>query len=91
VDGLETYNPLDSQFYDIYVVEKIGTKQGWMKPAMDEDWMNGYQQEMEYFYGTIVRGEEPFSSGELGYDTVATIYSAYLSAERRGAEVEIPG
>ena len=91
VDGLETYNPLDSQFSDIYIVEKIGTKQGWSKPAMDEDWMNGYQQEMEYFYGNIAGGEVPFSSGELGCDTVATLYSAYLSAERRGAEVGIPG
>jgi hypothetical protein len=31
------------------------------------------------------------SSSGLGRDTVAVIYSAYLSAERGGAEIEIPG
>ncbi|HCM27312.1 MAG: oxidoreductase [Treponema sp. GWB1_62_6] len=90
VDGLETYNPKESQFADVYVVEKIGTKQGWSKPAMNEDWMNGYFQEMEYFYANIAGGEAPLASGELGFDGVATLYSAYLSAERRGAEVGIP-
>jgi predicted dehydrogenase len=46
MDGVETYNPKEEQFKDIYVVEKIGTKQGWSKPAPDENWMNGYVQEM---------------------------------------------
>jgi len=32
----------------------------------------------------------PLSSGELARDTMAVLYSAYLSAERRGAEVELP-
>ncbi|MFA6504935.1 MAG: Gfo/Idh/MocA family oxidoreductase [Treponemataceae bacterium] len=90
IDGLETYNPVDAQFKDVYVVEKIGTKQGWSKPAMNEDWMNGYVQEMEYFYDIIARDEAPLASSELGFDTVSALYSAYLSAERHGAEVLIP-
>lgn len=29
----------------------------------------------------------PLSSGELARDTIAVLYSAYLSTERRGGEV----
>lgn len=90
MDGLETYNPAEEQFKDIYVVEKIGTRQGWSKPAPDENWMNGYVQELSYFYRCIRDGKAPFSSSQLGYDTVSVIYSAYLSAEKGGAEVDVP-
>ncbi|HUX12506.1 MAG TPA: Gfo/Idh/MocA family oxidoreductase [Spirochaetia bacterium] len=89
VNALETYNPVESQFDDIYVVEKIGTKQGWTKPAPDENWMNGYVQELRSFYTLIDEGKPSESSAELGYDTVNVIYSSYLSAERRGTEVTL--
>ena len=36
--AMQTYNPVDANFKDIYVVEKIGTKQGWTYPSPDEDW-----------------------------------------------------
>ncbi len=88
IDALETYNPKEEQFEDVYVVEKIGTKQGWSKPAPDENWMNGYVQELKNFYISMGRREKSLCDSELGFDTVAVIYSAYLSAERRGAEVE---
>ena len=90
VDGLETYNPVDDQLRDVYVVEKIGTKQGWSKPAPDEHWMNGYLQELGEFYRCMAEGRPSFSGAQLGYDTVAVLYSAYLSAERGGREVEVP-
>ncbi len=89
IDALETYNPLESQFEDIYVVEKIGTKQGWSKPAPDENWMNGYVQELRDFYDCMSKNKKSLSSSDLAFDTVSVIYSAYLSAERRGEEVEI--
>ena len=89
VDGLATYNPVESQFDDIYVVEKIGTKQGWSNPAADENWMTGYVQEIRYFYECIKNNELPLKYSELGYDTVDVIYSAYLSAERSGTEVAV--
>jgi predicted dehydrogenase len=89
IDGCETYNPAEAQFENIYVVEKTGTKQGWSKPAPDENWMNGYVREMADFYTCIATGKEPLSSAELGYDTVAVIYGAYLSAERKGAEISV--
>ena len=89
IDSLETYNPVESQFDDIYVVEKIGTKQGWTRPAPDENWMSGYVQELTSFYECIRNGSTSYCSAELGYDTVSVIYSAYLSAEGGGREVEL--
>jgi len=88
-DMLQTYNPAEAQFDDIYVVEKIGTKQGWAKTAPDEDFAHGFPQEVEAFYRTVGYGEDVESDSQLAADTIATVYAGYLSAERRGAEVEV--
>ena len=88
-DGLKTYNPREEQFADVYVTEKIGTKQGWNNPAADENWANGYVHELEHFYRCIRDGVASFSGSELGADTAAVIYAAYLSSERAGAEVMV--
>ena len=90
IDALETYNPREELLKDVYVTEKIGTKQGWSHPAPDEDWQHGYPQEFQDFAESIQASREPQSGGALARDTIATLYAAYLSAERRGAEVEIP-
>ncbi|HUW61074.1 MAG TPA: Gfo/Idh/MocA family oxidoreductase [Candidatus Bathyarchaeia archaeon] len=87
--AMQVYNPLDANFRDVYTVEKIGTKQGWTNMPPDEDWSTGYPQEIEAFYRTIAYGEPVESDSRLGADTISTIYSAYVSAERGGAEVEI--
>ena len=87
--AMKTYNPVDKYFKDIYVVEKIGTKQGWSNPSPDEDWFAGYPQEMEAFYRTVAYGEPVQSNSPLGADCISTIYSAYVSAEKLGAEVPI--
>jgi predicted dehydrogenase len=91
IDALETYNPREEFLKDVYVTEKIGTKQGWSRPAPDEDWQHGYPREFQDFMESIRDEREPLSGAELARDTVAVLYSAYLSAERRGTEVEIPG
>jgi predicted dehydrogenase len=88
--AMQTYNPVDENFRDIYVVEKIGTKQGWSNPSPDEDWFTGYPQEMEAFYRTIAYGEPVASDSSLAADCITTIYSAYVSAEKMGAEIPIP-
>ncbi len=75
---------------DVYVTEKIGTKQGWSHPAPDEGWQHGYVQEFQDFLESIYHDREPLSGIELASDAIATIYTGYLSAERGGAEVEIP-
>lgn len=85
-----TYNPREEYFRDIYVVEKIGTKQGWACTSPDEDWFTGYPQEMEAFYRTIAYGQPLESDSQLAAEAIATIYSAYLSAARGGAAVAVP-
>jgi len=87
--AMQTYNPKEEYFRDIYVVEKIGTKQGWAFTSPEEDWFTGYHQEMEAFYRTIAYGDSLQSDLLLAADAIATIYSAYLSAERRGAAVDV--
>ena len=89
-DALETFNPREDILRDVYLVEKIGTKQGWSCPAPDEAWQHGYPQEFQDFMESVYYGREPLSGMELARDTIATIYAGYLSAERGGAEVAIP-
>lgn len=87
--AMMTYNPREELFRDIYTVEKIGTKQGWTCTSPDEDWMTGYPQEIEAFYRTIAYGEPLASDSLLAADAISTMYSAYVSAQRRGAAVAI--
>ncbi len=86
---MQTYNPVENYFHDIYTVEKIGTKQGWSNPFPDEDWITGYPQELEAFYHTIVYGERLESDLSLAGDVISTIYSGYVSAEQKGTERSI--
>ena len=90
VNALETYSPKEELLRDVYVVEKTGTKQGWSHPAPDEDWQHGYPQEFQDFAQCLAHNREPLSCGDLARDTIAVLYSAYVSAERRGVEVDIP-
>jgi predicted dehydrogenase len=90
IDALETFNPKEDAFREIYVTEKIETRQGWSHPAPDEAWQHGYPQEFQDFMESIAAGREPMAGVELARDTMATIYSAYVSAERGGAETRIP-
>ncbi len=87
--AMQVYNPLDANFRDVYTVEKIGTKQGWTSMPTDEDWFTGYPQEIEAFYRAAAYGESVESDSRLAADTISTIYSAYVSAERKGAEVGV--
>jgi predicted dehydrogenase len=85
--AMQTYNPVEKNFADIYVVEKIGTKQGWACTSPEEDWFTGYPQEMEAFYRTIAYGDPLESNSLLAADSIAVIYCAYLSAQQKGAAV----
>jgi len=90
VNAMELYNPQEEQLADVYVMEKIGTKQGWSNPSPDENWMFGYPQEIQDFMEAIATGREPKSGMLAASDVVSVLYAAYLSAERKGEEVEIP-
>ncbi len=87
--AMQTYNALEANFKDVYVVEKIGTKQGWSCPSPDEDWFTGYPQEIEAFYRTVACGDPVESDSLLAADAISTIYSAYVSAEQKGIAVPV--
>jgi len=87
--GMQVYNPVHANFEDIYTVEKIEQKQGWTNMPPDEDWFTGYPQEIEAFYRAVAYGEPVESDSRLGADAISTIYSAYVSAENKGAEVAV--
>jgi predicted dehydrogenase len=90
VDLLDTYNPVAAQFKDVYVVEKIGTKEGWSHPAADEEWQQGFHGEIQDFLECCVHGRAPQSGATIAHDTVATLYAGYVSAERGGQDAAVP-
>lgn len=88
-NAMQSYTPAEHYFQDVYVVEKTETKQGWSSMSPDEGWFAGYQHEMDAFYRTAAYGDPVESNSALAADVMATIYAGYVSAERKGAEVEI--
>jgi len=87
---VDTYNPKAEQYEDVYLIEKISSKEGWSPAAPDENFTLGYQPEVEDFVTCAVSGEAPQSGLDLALDTTATIYAAYLSDEDGGKEVDVP-
>ncbi|MGN6616037.1 MAG: Gfo/Idh/MocA family protein [Ilyomonas sp.] len=88
--AIQAYTPAQKYFDDVYVVEKTETKQGWSSMSPDESWFTGYQHEMEAFYRSAAYNEPVESNSSLAADVIATIYAGYVSAERKGTEVNIP-
>lgn len=89
-DLVDTYNPKAEQYEDVYLIEKISSKEGWSPAAPDENFTVGYLPEMEDFMTCAAAGGEPQSGLDLALDTTATIYAAYVSAEEQGREVKVP-
>ena len=90
VNLLDTYNPEAAQFRDVYLVEKLGTKEGWSHPAADEEWQQGFYAEIQDFAECCATGRRPQSGALVAHDTVAALYAGYVSAERGGQEVRVP-
>jgi predicted dehydrogenase len=88
-NAMQIFNPVEENLADVYVVEKTSTKQGWSFMSPDEAWFNGYQHEMDAFYRTLAYDEPIESNSQMAADVIATIYTAYLSAERNGIEINI--
>lgn len=87
---VDTYNPRGEQYKGIYLVEKCSTQEGWSPAAPDENFTMGYQGEVQDFLTCAANGTAPQSGLELALDTTAATYAAYVSAERRGQETDIP-
>lgn len=88
-NAMQTYTPDKYHFQDMYIVEKTETKEGWSSVSPDESWFTGYQHEMEAFYRSAAYNEPVESDSTLAADVIATIYSGYLSAEKRGTEMPV--
>lgn len=88
-NAMQLFNPVEEILTDVYVVEKTSTKQGWSSISPDEAWFNGYQHEMDAFYSAVAWGSAVESGSMLAADTMMTLYTAYCSAEKNGAEVSV--
>lgn len=86
-DSMEVYTPNKDYFSSVYLSEKVETQEGWNKISPEEGWFLGYQHEMNAFYSAILTETEIDSNSSLAAYTIATIYSAYVSAENKGIEV----
>jgi predicted dehydrogenase len=71
-----------------YLSEKLETHGGWSQPSPDEDWMQGYPQEMQDFAEAILHGRAPRADAGLGRDVLAVIYGAYVAVEE-GRRVDL--
>jgi len=88
-NAMQTYTPDEKHFKDVYIVEKTETRQGWSFVSPDEGWFTGYQHEMEAFYRSAAFGDPIESDSILAADVIATIYAGYLSAEKKGTDVQV--
>jgi len=75
------YAPEDHIFGDEYISEKIETKGGWSFPSPEEDWNQGYPQELRDFAEAIAENRDPISGFMLARDVALVLYGAYVSAE----------
>jgi predicted dehydrogenase len=87
-DACVAYAPAPEIFGDEYITEKIETKGGWTLPSPEEDWNQGYPQEMADFAAAISEDREPVSGFMLARDVALVLYSAYVSAEE-GRRVDL--
>jgi predicted dehydrogenase len=79
--AVRAYAPDAQVLAGSYLSEKLETHAGWSQPSPDEDWMQGYPQELHDFAQAIVQDRPPVSDARLGRDVVAVVYGAYVAAE----------
>ena len=72
------------------LMEKISSNEGWIPAFPEFGWSNGQYYEMRDFVTCMQEGRQPECDLELAIDTTLAIYAGYLSADRKGQEVEVP-
>jgi predicted dehydrogenase len=87
-DACVAYAPAPDIFGEEYIVEKIETKGGWTQPSPDEDWNQGYPQEIADFVSAVSEDRQPVSGARLARDVSIVLYAAYVSAEE-GRRVDL--
>ena len=87
-DSCVAYAPEGTIFDPEYISEKIETKGGWTFPSPDEDWHQGYPQEVADFVAAIREDRQPVSGATLAREVTLVLYAAYVSAEE-GRRVDL--
>ncbi|HKD06206.1 MAG TPA: Gfo/Idh/MocA family oxidoreductase [Bryobacteraceae bacterium] len=90
VKVVDLYSPDKKEFPGVDLMEKISSNEGWIPAWPEFGWSNGQFHEMRDFVYSILEGRQPECDLEVAIDTTMTIYAGYLSADRKGAEVEVP-
>jgi len=90
VNVIDVYNPRHEQMRDLYLVEKLTTNEGWIPASPEEGWSLGYGRELGDFLAAIRTGRAPESDLDLAIDITLAIYAAYVSADQKGRETEVP-
>lgn len=78
--AVRAYAPDADVLAAAYLSEKLETHAGWSSPSPDEDWMQGYPQEIQDFAECVVTGRAPLSDARLGRDVLVVTYGAYVAA-----------
>jgi predicted dehydrogenase len=87
-NAVRAYAPDAQVLEGAYLSEKLETHAGWSQPSPDEDWMQGYPQEMQDFAEAVVYDRPPRADACLGRDVVVVVYGAYIAAEE-GRRVDL--
>ena len=74
------YAPAPDVFASEHISEKLDTKAGWSFPSIDEEWFQGYPQEIEDFVECAATGRAPLSGIAVAADVVEVTYAAYQAA-----------
>lgn len=85
---MQVYHVNEENLDDVYITEKVETKAGWQNVFVDEEIARGYVGELQDFMECVATGREPQSGFRLAYDSIKTIYAAYLSDDE-GIRVEL--
>ena len=79
--SLVSYHADEVGLSDVYIAEKVGTKQGWQFVGLEEEVMRGYAGELQDFMECAAYDRKPLSDFKIAYDTAKVMYAAYQSAE----------
>ena len=75
-----SYFANDRNLEDVFISEKVETKQGWQFVSTMEEYTRGYVDEFQDFMECIAYDRQPKSDFNLAYDSTKAIYAAYWSA-----------
>lgn len=90
VKVVDLYSPNRKEFEGMDLMEKISSNEGWIPAYPEFGWSNGQMYEMHDFVNCMREGKHPECDLELAIDITLAIYAGYVSADRKGAEVEVP-